>query len=172
MRRLRSLLQTAVALCLAACLTLLTACSSDPSKIDLADRTYDDIHNTGLANDCPTLPESARDSISLNNGTKYSLQEMPPPSAVAVKGEPTNKRQEAQFVEGRILTRYTSSLDSVYGDLKVSDSSLVFKEQGGIDFQPITVLLPGGEEILTFSSKELLGYGRWHSHYHQFRFQR
>ena len=158
MRRLRSLLQTAVALCLAACLTLLTACSSDPSKIDLADRTYDDIHNTGLANDCPTLPESARDSISLNNGTKYSLQEMCfHPSAVAVKGEPTNKRQEAQFVEGRILTRYTSSLDSVYGDLKVSDSSLVFKEQGGIDFQPITVLLPGGEEIpFTFSSKELL----------------
>lgn len=75
MRRLRSLLQTAVALCLAACLTLLTACSSDPSKIDRADRTYDDIHNTGLANDCATLPESARGSISLSEGAKYTLQE-------------------------------------------------------------------------------------------------
>jgi photosystem II oxygen-evolving enhancer protein 1 len=143
---------------LAACLALLTACSGDAKSIDRADLTYDDIHNTGLANDCITLPESARGSISLTAGGKYSLQEMCfHPSTVAVKGEPTNKRQEAQFVEGRILTRYTSSLDSVYGDLAVTDSGLQFKEKGGIDFQPITVLLPGGEEIpFTFSSKQLL----------------
>jgi len=158
MRRLRSLLQTAVALCLAACLTLLTACSSDPKAIDRADLTYDDIHNTGLANDCNTLPESARGNIALSEGAAYKLQEMCfHPSTVAVKGEPANKRQEAQFVEGRILTRYTSSLDSVYGDLSVQNGGLKFKEQGGIDFQPITVLLPGGEEIpFTFSSKELV----------------
>jgi photosystem II oxygen-evolving enhancer protein 1 len=60
-------------------------------------------------------------------------------------------------VAGKILTRYTSSLDQVYGDLKVSEDSLTFKELGGIDFQPITVLMPGGEEVpFTFSSKELL----------------
>lgn len=79
------------------------------------------------------------------------------PSEVFVKGEPANKRQEAQFVAGKILTRFTSSLDQVYGDLKVSGDKLTFKELGGIDFQPITVLLPGGEEVpFTFSSKELL----------------
>ena len=157
-RPMRSLLRTTVALCLAACLALLTACSGDAKSIDRADLTYDDIHNTGLANDCFSLPESARGSISLTAGGKYSLQEMCfHPSTVAVKGEPTNKRQEAQFVEGRILTRYTSSLDSVYGDLAVTESGLEFKEKGGIDFQPITVLLPGGEEIpFTFSSKQLL----------------
>ena len=133
-RPMRSLLRTTVALCLAACLALLTACSGDAKSIDRADLTYDDIHNTGLANDCITLPESARGSISLTAGGKYSLQEMCfHPSTVAVKGEPTNKRQEAQFVEGRILTRYTSSLDSVYGDLAVTDSGLQFKEKGGID---------------------------------------
>ena len=138
---MRSLLRTTVALCLAACLALLTACSGDAKSIDRADLTYDDIHNTGLANDCFSLPESARGSISLTAGGKYSLQEMCfHPSTVAVKGEPTNKRQEAQFVEGRILTRYTSSLDSVYGDLAVTESGLEFKEKGGIDFQPITVL--------------------------------
>ena len=155
---MRSLLRTTVALCLAACLALLTACSGDAKSIDRADLTYDDIHNTGLANDCISLPESARGSISLTAGGKYALQEMCfHPSAVAVKGEPTNKRQEAQFVEGRILTRYTSSLDSVYGDLAVTGDGLQFKEKGGIDFQPITVLLPGGEEIpFTFSSKQLL----------------
>ena len=39
----------------------------------------------------------------------------------------------------------------------MTDSGLQFQEKGGIDFQPITVLLPGGEEIpFTFSSKQLL----------------
>jgi photosystem II oxygen-evolving enhancer protein 1 len=76
---------------------------------------------------------------------------------VFVKGEPANKRQEAQFVAGKILTRYTSSLDQVYGDLSIAGDKLTFKELGGIDFQPVTVLLPGGEEVpFTFTSKELV----------------
>jgi photosystem II oxygen-evolving enhancer protein 1 len=45
----------------------------------------------------------------------------------------------------------------VYGDLKLNDDQLTFTELGGIDFQPVTVLLPGGEEVpFTFSSKELV----------------
>ena len=157
MRSLRKLFQAAIALCLAACLTLLTACSGGAKAIDRADLTYEDIHNTGLANDCATLPEPARGTISLEAGSRYQLKEMCfHPSTVAVKGEPANKRQEAQFVDGRILTRYTSSLDSVFGDLTVEETGLRFKELGGIDFQPITVLLPGGEEVpFTFSSKLL-----------------
>ena len=75
---------------------------------------------------------------------------------VYVKGEPANKRQEAQFVPTKILTRFTTSLDQVYGDLAVSGDAIKFQEQGGIDFQIVTVLLPGGEEVpFTFSSKEL-----------------
>ena len=129
MRRLRSLLQTAFALCLAACLTLLTACSGDAKAVDRANLTYDDIHNTGLANDCPTVPESARGSIALSGDARYQLRDMCfHPSKVAVKGEPVNKRQEAQFVDGRILTRYTSSLDSVYGDLTLEGDGLRFRE--------------------------------------------
>ena len=70
--------------------------------------------------------------------------------------EPKNIRQEAEFVEGKILTRFTSSLDEVFGDLTVTESGLKFQEKGGIDFQPITVLVPGGEEFpFTFSSKAL-----------------
>ncbi len=147
-----------LALVLALCLTLVTACSGGAKAVDRANLTYDDIHNTGLANDCPTLPDSARGSISLDAGTKYQLREIClHPSEVYVKGEPANKRQEAQFVAGKILTRFTSSLDQVYGDLNVGPNGLSFKELGGIDFQPITVLLPGGEEVpFTFSSKELV----------------
>lgn len=147
-----------LALVLALCLTLVTACSGGAKAVDRANLTYDDIHNTGLANDCPTLPDSARGSIALDPSAKYQLREIcMHPAEVYVKGEPANKRQEAQFVAGKILTRFTSSLDQVYGDLDVTGSGLSFKELGGIDFQPITVLLPGGEEVpFTFSSKELV----------------
>ena len=151
--RIRPLL----ALVLAFCLTFVTACSGDAQAVDRSNITYDDIRNTGKANDCPTLPESARGSIPLTPGNDYQLTAIcMHPSQVFVKGEPANKRQEAQFVEGKILTRYTSSLDQVYGDLVVSEKGLSFTEEGGIDFQAITVLVPGGEEFpFTFSSKNL-----------------
>ena len=147
-----------LALVLALCLTLVTACSGGAKAVDRSNLTYDDIHNTGLANNCPTLPDSARGSIALDAGAKYQLREIcMHPQEVYVKGEPANKRQEAQFVAGKILTRFTSSLDQVYGDLDAGATDLSFKELGGIDFQPITVLLPGGEEVpFTFSSKELV----------------
>jgi len=146
-----------LALVLALCLTLVSACSGGAKAVDRANLTYEDIHNTGLANDCPTLPDSARGTISLDPSARYQLKEIcMHPSEVFVKGEPANKRQEAQFVAGKILTRYTSSLDQVYGDLTVSGDKLTFKELGGMDFQPITVLMPGGEEVpFMFSSKEL-----------------
>ncbi|MFN5117175.1 MAG: photosystem II manganese-stabilizing polypeptide [Cyanobacteriota bacterium] len=147
-----------LALMLALCLTLVTACSGGAKAVDRANITYDDIVNTGRANDCPTLPDSARGTIPLDGSARYQLREIClHPSEVYVKGEPANKRQEAQFVPGKILTRYTSSLDQVYGDLKIAGDNLTFTELGGIDFQPITVLLPGGEEVpFTFSSKELV----------------
>ncbi len=152
--RFRSLL----ALVLALCLTLVTACSGGAKAVDRSNVTYDDIVNTGKANDCPTLPDSARGSIPLDSSSRYQLREIClHPTEVFVKGEPANKRQEAQFVGGKILTRYTSSLDQVYGDLNIEGDKLTFKELGGIDFQPITVLLPGGEEVpFTFSSKDLV----------------
>jgi photosystem II oxygen-evolving enhancer protein 1 len=147
-----------LALALALCLTLVTACSGGAKAVDRSNVTYEDIVNTGKANDCPTLPDSARGSIPLDASSRYQLKEIClHPSEVFVKGEPANKRQEAQFVAGKILTRYTSSLDQVFGDLTVAGDKLTFTEKGGIDFQPITVLLPGGEEVpFTFSSKELV----------------
>jgi photosystem II oxygen-evolving enhancer protein 1 len=147
-----------LALVLALCLTLVTACGGGAKAVDRANVTYEDIVNTGKANDCPTLPDSARGSISLDPSARYQLREIcMHPSQVFVKGEPANKRQEAQFVAGKILTRYTSSLDQVYGDLSIDADKLTFKELGGIDFQPVTVLLPGGGEVpFTFTSKELV----------------
>ena len=148
-----------LAIVLALCLSLVTACSGGSEAVQRAGTnvTYDDIRNTGKANDCPTIAESARGSIPLTVGGKYELRDIcMHPVQVYAKEEPTNRRQVAQFVEGKILTRFTSSLDEVFGDLTVSESGLQFQERGGIDFQPITVLVPGGEEFpFTFSSKAL-----------------
>lgn len=136
-----------IAALLAVCLSFLTACSDSPDSDKPL--TYKDIVNTGLANNCPDLPETARGSIALNHDNSYILTDLClKPTTYFVKEEPTNKRQEAEFIEGRKLTRYTSTLDQVTGELVFDeDDSLTFNEQYGMDFQPITVLLPGGEEV-------------------------
>ena len=138
--RIRSLLAVVLALCLT---FFTTACSggTDANRGE-SNVTYDDIRNTGKANDCPTIGDSARGSIPLVAGQKYELRGIcMHPVQVYAKEEPKNARQQAEFVEGKILTRYTSSLDEVYGDLTVNESGLQFQEKGGIDFQPITPCL-------------------------------
>jgi photosystem II oxygen-evolving enhancer protein 1 len=49
-------------------------------------------------------------------------------------------------------------LDAIEGSLKVNgDGSLTFKEEDGIDFQAITVQLPGGEQFpFLFTIKDLI----------------
>jgi photosystem II oxygen-evolving enhancer protein 1 len=73
------------------------------------------------------------------------------PQEYFVKEEPVNKRQKAEYVKGKVLTRQTTSLEQIRGTISVAgDGTLTFKEKDGIDFQPITVLLPGGEEVPFF----------------------
>lgn len=143
---------------LAICLSVLTACSEAPSASSNVPLTYDEIRNTGLANKCPQLSEMTRGSISLEDGKTYKLVGMCiEPTAYFVKEE-ASKRQSAAYIPGKVLTRYTSSLDQVRGDLKLqSDGSLLFAETGGMDFQAITVQLPGGQqEPFLFTVKGLM----------------
>ncbi|NJL46120.1 MAG: Photosystem II manganese-stabilizing polypeptide, partial [Leptolyngbyaceae cyanobacterium SM2_3_12] len=133
---------------LAVCLSVLTACSDAPSATSSVPLTYDQIRNTGLANKCPQLSEMTRGSIALEDGKTYQLVGMCiEPTNYFVKEEPTSKRQEAGYIAGKVLTRYTSSLDQVRGDLTLEpDGSVSFFETGGMDFQAITVQLPGGQQ--------------------------
>ena len=148
-----------VAAFLALCLGLLTACSSSPQNISKDQLTYDDILNTGLANSCPEISETSRGSLPIDSSQTYLLTDLCiEPKEYFVKEEPTNKRKEAEFIPGKILTRYTSTLDQITGVIS-SDANgvLTFKEQDGIDFQAITVLLPGGEEVpFLFTVKNLV----------------
>ena len=142
--RYRVFFGAALAFCLTAVTFLSNSALAAPKGL-----SYDDIVNTGLANQCPQLTQTLRGAISLESDRDYELSSLCiEPAEYFVKEEPVSKRAKARFVEGKSLTRYTSSLDQVYGPLKRNgDSTLTFVEKGGIDFQPITVLLPAGEEF-------------------------
>lgn len=144
---------------LALCLGLITACSDAPSSGGKDLLTYEEIRGTGLANKCPQLTETSRGSIPIDSSQSYSLKELClEPTNYFIKEEPANKRQEAEFVAGKLLTRYTSTIDQVQGDIKVNpDKSLTFVEKDGLDFQATTVQLPGGERVpFLFTIKDLV----------------
>ncbi|MBD2625362.1 photosystem II manganese-stabilizing polypeptide [Trichormus variabilis] len=144
---------------LALCLGLITACSDAPASSGKDLLTYEQIRGTGLANKCPQLTETSRGSIALDSSQSYAIKELClEPTNFFVKEEPANKRLEAEFVPGRLLTRYTSTIDQVQGNLKInSDNSLTFVETDGLDFQAITVKLPGGELVpFLFTIKNLV----------------
>jgi len=148
------------------CLTLVTACAPAVGTTaegltydQIKSLSYDQVKGTGLANKCPQLSDFARGSLSLNPEQKYRITDLClEPTSFFVKEEPVNKRQEANFVPAKLLTRATSSIDAVEGDLEVApDGVLTLKEKDGIDFQAITVQLPGGEWVpFLFTIKELV----------------
>jgi len=144
---------------LALCLGVLTACSEGPASAADVPLSYDQIRGTGLANNCPQLSETTRGSIPIDSSQSYVLTDFClQPTTFFVKEEPANKRQEAEYVPGKLLTRFTSSLDQVRGDLKIDEQgSLTFTEKEGMDFQAITVQLPGGERVpFMFTIKNLV----------------
>ena len=134
---------------LALCLGVLTACSEGPKSEGRDILTYDQIRGTGLANKCPQMAETTRGSIPIDPDQSYRMTELClEPTTFFVKEEPANKRQKAEFIAGKLLTRYTSSIEQVQGKLKVNeDQSLTFVEEDGLDFQATTVQMPGGERV-------------------------
>ncbi len=146
---------------LALCLGFITACSEGPANaVNPQDLTYDEILNTGLANKCPQISEFTRGSIPIEPGQTYFVDDLClEPQEYFVKEEPVNKRQEAEYVPGKLLTRYTTSLEQISGKISVDEDGVVtFEEEGGIDFQPVTVQLPGGEQVpFFFTIKNLVG---------------
>lgn len=144
---------------LALCLGVLTACSGGSATATDVPLTYEQIRGTGLANNCPQLSETTRGSIPIDTSKSYVLTDLCiQPTTFFVKEEPANKRQEAEYVPGKLLTRRTSSLDQIRGSLKADENgSLTFIEEDGIDFQAITVQLPGGEQVpFLFTIKSLV----------------
>ncbi|NES84654.1 MAG: Photosystem II manganese-stabilizing polypeptide [Moorea sp. SIO2B7] len=153
--------RTLIVAFLALCLGILTACSAGPETTATGrdGLTYDEILNTGLANKCPQISEFTRGSIPIAPNQTYTIRDMClEPNQYFVKEEPENKRRKAEFIEGKVLTRYTSSLEQIVGKIQADENGiLTMSEDYGIDFQPITVLLPGGDEVpFLFTIKKLV----------------
>jgi photosystem II oxygen-evolving enhancer protein 1 len=138
----------------ALCVCFLTACGDQAPKVKLSNQpfTYDEIRNTGFANQCPQLSETARGILPIDKNQSYTIVDFcVQPTTFFVKEEPKSKRQEAEYIGAKPLTRYTSSLEQITIDLDINDDgSFTFTEKDGIDFQPITVQLPGGEQVPFF----------------------
>ncbi|RMF20469.1 MAG: Photosystem II manganese-stabilizing polypeptide [Cyanobacteria bacterium J083] len=145
---------------LALCLGLITACADEtPEVLNRNELTYDEIVNTGLANKCPQITSFTRGSIPIDKNQSFQVRDLClEPQQYFVKEEPANKRAEAEFIEGKVLTRETSTLEQIRGTITPDeDGSLTLTEKDGIDFQAITVLLPGGEEVpFLFTIKNLV----------------
>jgi photosystem II oxygen-evolving enhancer protein 1 len=144
---------------LAFCFSFLTACADSPALSRETVTSYDQIRGTGLANNCPQLDETARGSIPIDPNKSYTITNLClQPTSYLVKEEAENKRQKSEFVAGKLMTRYTSSIEGVSGQVKVnSDKSLTFIEEDGLDFQPVTVQMPGGERVpFLFTIKNLV----------------
>ena len=152
--RYRSLIVALLVLCIGVLTMAGRAWAADDRQL-----TYDQIKGTGLANNCPQLRETSRGSLPIDSGQSYVITDMClQPTTFLVKEESANKRQTSKYVPTKLMTRYTSTIDSVQGTLQSnSDGSLTFVEEEGLDFQAITVQLPGGERVpFLFTIKELV----------------
>ena len=145
--RIRSFL----ALVITFCLTLGFIPAKTYAFSERGNAQFTDVVNTGKANDCPEIDSSSIGSISLSNGDSLKGICMHP-TEVYVK-VPGSKRQKSEFLSTKIISpRNNTTVTEVYGDI----DSGKFIEKGGIDFQLITVLTPGGLEVpFAFSAKDL-----------------
>jgi photosystem II oxygen-evolving enhancer protein 1 len=153
--RYRALIVTFFAFCLA----VLTACSAPANSLSRDQLTYDQILGTGLANVCPQIESTVRGTIPISAGQEYLLTDLcVEPQEYFVKEESANKRKQASYIPGKVVTRETSTLAQVSGTIAVnSDGVLTFTEEDGIDFQAITIQLPGGEQVpFLFTMKNLV----------------
>jgi photosystem II oxygen-evolving enhancer protein 1 len=147
-----------ISIFLAICFGLMTACSSGP-RVNNGSLSYDDIRGSGLANNCPELSANSFGTIAMEANQNYQLRALClQPQAFMVKRSPLMKRQEETFENTKLLTRASYTLDQVSGSLKVgADGKITFVEQGGFDFQPVTVQLSDGERVpLLFTVKGMV----------------
>merc|ERR1712037_21788 len=69
-------------------------------------------------------------------------------------------KTEKKFVNSKVMTRQTYTLDGIEGSIKTDGGALSFVEEEGIDYAPCTVQLPGGERVpFLFTVKDLVAKG-------------
>jgi photosystem II oxygen-evolving enhancer protein 1 len=128
------------------------------TKAEINQLSYLQVKGTGLANRCPEV--IGEDSITPKSGSRL-VDMCIEPKAWAVEEEVGKAgKTEKKFVNSKVMTRQTYTLDGIEGRLDMSGGNIVFKEEEGIDYAPTTVQLPGGERVpFLFTVKELVAKG-------------
>lgn len=128
------------------------------TKSQINELSYLQVKGTGLANRCPEV--IGEGSITPKAGQKL-VDMCIEPKAFAVEEEIGRAgKTEKKFVNAKVMTRQTYTLDGVEGKLDVSGGNIVFTEQEGIDYAATTVQLPGGERVpFLFTVKDLVAKG-------------
>jgi photosystem II oxygen-evolving enhancer protein 1 len=128
------------------------------TKSELNQLSYLQVKGTGLANRCPEVV--GEDSITPKSGAKL-VDMCIEPKAWAVEEEiGKGGKTEKKFVNSKVMTRQTYTLDGIEGVLTTDGGKIVFTEQEGIDYAPTTVQMPGGERVpFLFTVKDLKATG-------------
>merc|ERR1719221_2074930 len=147
-----------VVLATGAAFGIMSAPAQALTKAETNSLTYLQVKGTGLANRCPEVV--GEDSIKPTSGQKL-VEMCIEPKAWAVEEEIGRAGKiEKKFVNSKVMTRQTYTLDGVEGDLSNSGGSIVFTEKEGIDYAATTVQLPGGERVpFLFTVKDLVAKG-------------
>lgn len=128
---------------------------------ELKGLTYLQVKGSGLANICPVVVGGTSNLSSLS-AADYSFEKFClEPTSFKVKEDNPIKNGNAEFVDTKLMTRLTYTLDDMSGKMKISgDGKVAFIEEDGLDYAPATVQLPGGERVaFLFTVKQLNASG-------------
>jgi len=128
------------------------------TKSEVNQLSYLQVKGTGLANRCSEV--IGEDSITPKAGQRL-VDMCLEPKAWAVEEEIGKGGQtQKKFVNSKVMTRQTYTLDGIEGNLVSEGGNIVFKEKEGIDYAATTVQMPGGERVpFLFTVKDLVAKG-------------
>lgn len=122
--------------------------------------SYLQVKGSGFANRCPDV--SGEGKINVGGKTVKVTDMCIEPVAWQVAETSVDKKGQAntEFVNTKLMTRQTYSLDGISGSMKSDGGKATFFEEDGIDYAATTVQLPGGERVpFLFSVKNLVAKG-------------
>merc|ERR1712017_32344 len=134
--------------CTLAVASLLASSAHALTFDELQGLTYLQVKGSGLANTCPVIEAGSTNLRDLPAG-EYSFDKFcMEPTSFKVKEESQFKGDGSEFVDTKLMTRLTYTLDDMSGRMRVGgDGKVSFIEEDGIDYAPTTVQLPGGERV-------------------------
>merc|ERR1712194_856113 len=128
------------------------------TKSELNQLSYLQVKGTGLANRCSEV--IGEDTITPKSGARIAEMCIEPKAWAVEEEIGRGGKTEKKFVNSKVMTRQTYTLEGVEGDLEQKGGSIVFTEKEGIDYAACTVQLPGGERVpFLFTVKDLVAKG-------------